>query len=492
MEHLQISEAEAISKTDRRWRKTWPQHLASSLAALSAVSAGAVDGWTAPGIPYLEKPYNLTDNVTVPGITYDEGSWIGSLSPLGSLVGAIPAGHLASLLGRRNLLLSMAAPMFVGWVMIVFAHNSILMLYTARFILGFTCGIITVASPLYSDEIAEVRIRGVVGIYLDIMFNLGILYVYIFGAIVPYVWMSIACTILPILFAVTFFWMPESPIYLLSKGQIDKAEKSLCWLRGVSIRHCAEIEDELGQMQSFIKGCEVSTSVSSDQTSLHSKVINFFRSISVTSATMRAIIIIFGLMIFRQWCGLNAVLAYTVDIFQAAGSALDPHLCTVIVGIIQFVSTFIPTFIVDCAGRRILLIISGAGMAVCLLAMVIRFFLVNQGIEIKYIEWLPLIAVNLYIVASSVGVGPLPWFMMPELLSNEAKSWVSSSAVCLNWAMAFLVTKFFPIMMNDIGSETTYVTFFVICCVGTIFTVVYVPETKGKTREEIHRLLSKK
>ena len=212
----------------------------------------------------------------------------------------------------------------------------------------------------------------------------------------------------------------------------------------------------------------------------------------MTSATMRAIIIIFGLMIFRQWCGLNAVLAYTVDIFQAAGSALDPHLCTVIVGIIQFVSTFIPTFIVDCAGRRILLIISGAGMAVCLLAMVIRFFLVNQGIEIKYIEWLPLIAVNLYIVASSVGVGPLPWFMMPELLSNEAKSWVSSSAVCLNWAMAFLVTKFFPIMMNDIGSETTYVTFFVICCVGTIFTVVYVPETKGKTREEIHRLLSKK
>jgi len=139
-----------------------------------------------------------------------------------------------------------------------------------------------------------------------------------------------------------------------------------------------------------------------------------------------------------------------------------------------------------------LLIISSAGMAVCLLAMVIRFFLLNQGIEIKYIGWLPLIAVNLYIVACSLGVGPLPWFMMPELLSNEAKSWVSSIAVCLNWAMAFLVTKFFPIMMNDMGSEATYGTFFVICLVGTIFSVVFVPETKGKTREEIHRQLSKK
>ena len=492
MEHLEISDAEPLRKTDRRWRKTWPQHLAASLAALSAVSAGAVDGWTAPGIPYLEQPYILGDNVTVPGITYDQASWIGSLSPLGSLVGAIPAGHLASMLGRRFLLLIMAAPMFAGWIMIVFAHNSIPVLYTARFVLGFTCGVITVASPLYSDEIAEVRIRGVVGIYLDLMFNVGILYVYAFGAVVPYVWMSIACTILPVLFAATFFWMPESPLYLLSKGQIDKAEKSLCWLRGVNIRHSAEIEDELGQMQSFISGCKVGTSVSSDQPSLPFKVVNFFRSITVTSATKKAIIIIFGLMTFRQWCGLNAVLAYTVDIFQSAGSALDPHLCTVIVGIIQVVSTFIPTFIVDRAGRRILLIISGAGMAVCLLAMVIRFFLLNQGVEIKYIDWLPLIALNLYIVAASVGVGPLPWFMMPELLSNEAKNWVSSLAVCVNWAMAFLVTKLFPVMVNDMGSEATYGTFFVICLVGTIFIVAFVPETKGKTREEIHRLLSKK
>jgi len=251
----------------------------------------------------------------------------------------------------------MTALMFAPWIMMMFAHNYIQVLYTARFILGFTCGITTVASPLYSDEIAEVRFRDVVGIYLDIMFNVGILYVYVLVAIVPYVWMSIACTILPVLFAVTFFWIPESPLYLLSKGQIDKAEKSLCWLREVIIGHSAEIGDELGQQQSFIKGCKVSTSVSSDQSSLPFKVINSFRIISVTSATMKAIIIIFGLMTFRQWCGLNTVLSYTVDIFQAAGSALHPHLCTVIVGIIQLVSTFIPTFIVDWAGRRILLII---------------------------------------------------------------------------------------------------------------------------------------
>ena len=489
MEHLEISEAEPIRATDRRWSKTWPQHLAAGIAALSVVCAGAVDGWTAAGIPYLEQPYILTENFTVPGITYYEGSWIGSLSPLGSLVGAIPAGYLANLLGRRFLMLIMAVPMFVGWVMIIFAHNFIPVLYTARFILGFTCGIVTVASPLYSDEIAEVRIRGAVGVYLDIMFCVGILYVYVFGAILPYVGMSIACTILPVLFAVTFFWMPESPLYLLSKGQIDKAEKSLYWLRGVRIRHCAEIKEELEQMQSFIRGYEDSTSVSSNKTTLLSKVNDYFRSISVT--TMKAMNIIFGLMIIRQWCGMNAVVAYTVEIFQSAGTAVDPYLCTTIFGIINLVATIVPSFIVDRVGRRILLMLSGIGMAVSLLAMVFRFLTLNEGIEIKYIGWLPLISVNLYILAFSIGFGPLPWFMMPELLSNEAKSWVSSTAVCLNWAMAFLVTKFFPIMMNDMGSEATYQTFFVICLVGTVFVVVFVPETKGKTREEIHRQLSR-
>jgi SP family facilitated glucose transporter-like MFS transporter 8 len=490
MEKMEMFEAEPLSRTDRRWSNTWPQHLAAGLAALSAVCVGAVDGWTAPAIPHLEQPNNPTDNVTVPGITYDEGSWIGSLSPLGALVGAIPAGYLADLLGRRRLMLFSAVPMLVSWVMIVWGKNSIPVLYTARFIQGFTSGVVTVALPLYSDEIAEVRVRGAVGSYLDLMFKVGMLYVYTTGAILSYVGMTVACTVLPVLFAVTFYWMPESPIYLLTKGQPDKAKKSLRWLRGVSTRHSAEIEDELKQMQSFIKKRTGSKSVSSDQKSLHSCVITFFRNISVTSETMKAMNIIFGLMAFLEICGMSAVLAYTVQVFQTAGSALDPYISTAIFGVVQFVSTLIPIFLVDHVGRRILLIMSGAGMVVCLLAMVIHFHLLDQGTEIKYINWLPLVAVNLYVVAFSVGLGPIPWFMMPELLSNEARGWVSSIAVCLNWAMAFLVTRFFLVMMNVMGSKATYGIFLGICIVGTIFVVVFVPETKGKTREAVHTQLS--
>jgi MFS family permease len=195
-------------------------------------------------------------------------------------------------------------------------------------------------------------------------------------------------------------------------------------------------------------------------------------------------------MAFRQLCGLNAVLAYNVQIFQTAGTVLDPYVSTAIFGVVQFVSTLIAIIIVDRVGRRILLIISGAGMVVCLLAMVIHFNLLEQGTEIKYISWLPLIAVNLYIATFSVGLGPVPWFMMPELLSNEARRWVSSMAVSFNWTTAFIVTRYFLVMTNVWGSEATYGTFLGICIVGTIFVVVFVPETKMKTREEIHTQLS--
>jgi SP family facilitated glucose transporter-like MFS transporter 8 len=176
--------------------------------------------------------------------------------------------------------------------------------------------------------------------------------------------MTIPCTILPVLFAVTFYWMPESPIYLFSKGQTDKAYKSLRWLRRFRTGHSVEIENELNKMQSFVDRPTGNISVSTDQTSLPSTVINLFESISVTSEAVKAMKIVF--------CGINSLLAYTVEIFQTAGSAWNPYLCTAVFGVAQFVSTLIAIMIADRIGRRILLIISVAG------PMVIHFTLMKE------------------------------------------------------------------------------------------------------------------
>jgi SP family facilitated glucose transporter-like MFS transporter 8 len=215
------------------------------------------------------------------------------------------------------------------------------------------------------------------------------------------------------------------------------------------------IEGELNEVESLKKKPKVSRSLSSDQTYLRSRVINYFRRISETSKAGKAMKIVFGLMLFLHLCGMNSVLSCNFDVLQTSVRALEPYVPTAIFGVVLFVSTVIAILIFDRDGRRILLILCCAGMGACLLAILIRLCLLNPGIEIKHLEWIPLIAVNLYILNFSVGLGPIPWFMRLGLLSDEQELWVSSIAVCLNSAMAFLVTKFFPIMTNDFGSEAT-------------------------------------
>lgn len=358
-------------------------------------------------------------------------------------------------------------------------------LYIARFILGVTCGAATVATPLYNEEIAEVRIRGALGVNMDIMFNAGILYVYIIGALGSYLWLSISACIIPAIFAVTFFWMPESPMFLVSKGEIGKAEMSLRWLRGLDKEKSPDIERELNRMKDFVNDSfsKETTQVTKDtkRGSLKVRIADLF----LTTPTAKAVRIILGLMTFQQLTGIDAVIYYSVDIFNEAGSSLSSSVCTIIVGLLQLVSTYIPSVIVDRAGRRILLILSELGMAVSLLALSLHFTMQNNGVEVMWAGWIPLVALSVYIVAFSVGFGPLPWLIMAELLSTEAKVWVSSMAVCFNWSLTFAVTKLFPVVNHDLGPAITYGGFCFICVLGFGFVVLFVPETQGKSREDI-------
>lgn len=358
-------------------------------------------------------------------------------------------------------------------------------LYIARFVLGVACGAATVATPLYNEEIAEVRIRGALGVIMDIMFNAGILYIYIIGALGSYLWLSISACIIPAIFAITFFWMPDSPMFLVSKGETGKAETSLRWLRGLNKQKSLDIERELNQMKDFVNNSFSKKTTQDTKDSKRGALKLCSADLSFTTPTAKAVRIILGLMTFQQLTGIEAVIYYCVDIFDEAGSSLSSSVCTIIVGMLQLISTYIPCVIVDRAGRRILLILSELGMAVSLLALSLHFTIQNNGVEVLWAGWIPLVALNVYIVAFSVGFGPLPWLIMAELLSTEAKAWVSSMAVCFNWGLTFAVTKLFPVVNHDLGPAITYGGFCFICLLGFAFVVFFVPETRGKSREDI-------
>lgn len=177
-------------------------------------------------------------------------------------------------------------------------------------------------------------------------------------------------------------------------------------------------------------------------------------------------------------------------LFQSAGSTLEPSTATIIVGVIQAVATFISTLVVDRLGRRILLLISDFVMAICTLLLGIYFYLQNEtDDDITNLGWLPLTSVCLFIVVFSLGYGPIPWMMVGELFAPQIKGFASSVSCVLNWILAFVVTRFYSDLALSFGTHTTFWIFAVISAIGTAFVFFLVPETKGKTLDQIQKEL---
>lgn len=172
------------------------------------------------------------------------------------------------------------------------------MLLCGRIMLGVAGGAFCVSAPQYSSEIAEKQIRGIVGTFFQLLVNVGILFVYVIGAFWSVFWSSVACAVIPLLFGLSFIFMPESPVYLvIEKREVD-AVKSFKWLRGGDYNPFVEINDLKKEIE-------------------ENQIANVpFREMLKKRATKRALVIGFGLMIFQQFCGINVVIFNSTTIFS--------------------------------------------------------------------------------------------------------------------------------------------------------------------------------
>lgn len=464
-----ISQQTLVSNLDDRpvRAKRSLQYIASLASTLGALAAGMTLAWTSSAGEngkYLQSVYNIE-------ISAGEFSWISSLLAVGSAVICIPIGIFSDIIGRKYSMLLMVVPFTAGWLLIILA-NSVTMFYIGRFIIGISGGAFCVAAPIYTAEIAETEIRGTLGSYFQLLLTIGILLSYALGTAVNMRILSIVSAIIPIVFFVVFMFMPETPTYYLKKGDEDSARKSLLRLRGPQY----DIETEL-ENQKLVLEQNRQNSVS-------------FRTAIKSRATKKGFIIAYGLMIFQQLCGVNAVIFYSSTIFEKAGSDLDSGMSTIIVGVMQVVAVFASTLIVDRAGRRVLLLASIILMCITSCTLGIYFYLSQINQDVSGIKWLPLASVCIFIVMFNFGFGPLPWMMTGEIFAPEVKGIAVSSACLLNWILVFIVTKFFNDLSTAMGIGPTFWLFSVVCLIGTFFVYLLVPETKGKSLEEIQRDLN--
>lgn len=200
-------------------------------------------------------------------------------------------------------------------------------------------------------------------------------------------------------------------------------------------------------------------------------------------------------MTFQQLSGINAVIFYSVSIFKSVGSSLDSNLCSIIVGVVNLMSTFLATALIDRLGRKILLHTSNVLMIISLISLTIYFYLkslVNEddldnswGATIQSISWLPLVCLMLYVTGFSLGWGPIPWLFMGEALPAKIRGPAASMVTALNWAFSFIITKLFPSMVKWMGETGVFAFFTIVMVFASLFTVIVVPETKGMSLEEI-------
>nr|CAD7424473.1 unnamed protein product [Timema monikensis] len=334
----------------------------------------------------------------------------------------------------------------------------------------------TILCPLYVMEIVEDDIRGSLGTYLVLFTNGGILFAYVLGSYASYTTFSAICLAIPITFMASFFWLPDTPVYLFNQNNPVAARRALQWLRG---GHLLSVEQEMTKLvEAADKGKDNRSSESSFIKNLTSK------------GTLRGLLIGVGLMVNNQLSGIFAVLSYTVNIFQDAGSDISPNLCTIMVGVLQLFGVYLTSTLIDRAGRKILLIVSNIASAVCLAALGSFFYLKGHGYDVTDIGWLPVTSLSVYVVAIALGVGSIPFIIINEIFTPQMRGFAVTVCICTLNALAFLVARFFTDLNLLLGLDGCY-WFFALCCLAsTFFCYFVVPETKNKSLDSILKNLA--
>ncbi|XP_065350955.1 facilitated trehalose transporter Tret1-like [Cloeon dipterum] len=443
------------------------QYMAAISAGLGAFALGTVIGWSSPASSHVQGgPLQVTPS---------EFAWVGSLLTLGAAASNFPAGYLVDKIGRKQTMFWTAVPFAIGWALILWA-SSVNMLYVGRVITGFCGGVFCVACNLYVGEIAEKEIRGTLGTLFQLNVVIGIEFTYLVGAFASFTVLNSLCLAVPVIFAFIFFWMPETPQYLLKARKRSEAYNALRWFRGG-----AECDLELREMELACESeREQSTSLKQSFTGENGK------------AARVALLVSIGLMACQQLSGINAVIFYTEDLFKAAGSSLEARYTVVIVGAVQIIATVAALMVVDRLGRRALMGASQAVMALSTLLLgVYLYYREGDAKSVEGIGWLPIIFVCLYLVAFSVGAGPIPWLTLGELFPSEVKGFASAFSSCFNWLLAFLVTRFFGDLVSAINGSGAFWLFTALLLLGLAFVYFFLPETRGKSLEQIQAMLAR-
>ncbi len=436
----------------------------TGVAAIGGLLFGYDTGVISGAIGYLRTRFALDA---------DMQGWAAASALVGCMIGAGFSGALSDWLGRKRLLILAAIMFTISGVGTAIPRN-LTEFVIARIIGGFGIGAASMLCPLYIAEIAPARIRGRLVSINQFAIVTGFLVVYFVNALVArtgeglggeswnvlygWRWMMGSEALPALVFLVLLIGVPESPRWLVKRGRESEAFNVLARVNG--------------DVQARADMREITETIAREERSLTQLLRPGLR---------RAMLIGIVLAILQQITGINTVLYYAPEIFKSAGlgatAAIDQ---TVIVGLVNIAFTVIAILVVDRIGRKPLLIAGSAGMGAALFLLGGAFLLQKfQG------PWV-LFFVLAYVASFAMAMGPVVWVILAEIFPTHVRGAAMSVATVALWISCYLVTQFFPRMLEQLQGRAFFV-YGVMCVVAVVFVAVFVPETKNKTLEEIEQ-----
>ncbi|XP_064080843.1 solute carrier family 2, facilitated glucose transporter member 1-like isoform X1 [Macrobrachium nipponense] len=396
-----------------------------------------------------------------------------SIYCIGGMIGGALTGIFSTRFGRKGGLLVNNVFAVIAAILFGFCQmaNSYEMIIAARFVIGINNGLNAGLAPMYLSEIAPTNLRGAIGTVYQLVVTISILFSQVMGLEsilgTETLWpVLLALTALPAVFQlVTLPICPESPKFLLiNKDEPMAAQRALTWLRDSS-----NVQDEMGEMRNEAEAGKLVPSVS-------------LREI-LTNPTLRIpLVISMMMMLAQQLSGINAVIFFSTKIYKSAGLSDEASLnATIAMGSMNVLMTVASLIMVERFGRKTLMLAGLFGMLVDVFVLFICLLLKDTA---PWVSYLSIFLVILFVVMFATGPGSIPWFLVTELFAQNARPMASSIAVAVNWTAAFLVGLGFLPIQELVGPYVFLI--FVVLLAGFIaFTWKKVPETKGKTIDEI-------
>ncbi|KAI5753727.1 hypothetical protein M8J77_002824 [Diaphorina citri] len=486
------------------------QILYSLLGCASVLSPGMNMGYSAFALTYMRTQLLLST---------DQETWIASLSNLVTPIGCLLSGPILERYGRKFTLILVSVPCSIGWFLMAF-EPTLTRIYIGRILTGLATGLASTPGSVYAAECTMSTLRGYLMSGSSVFLCLGILVVNILGLVFKDNWQIVAAIgggVSLVVAFITLIFVPESPVWLVTNGYESRATKSLKTLRGTS--RTQVIQKELSAML-VNKGKAVAHAQGNMWSNLRRPEV------------YKPLIILNVFFLFQQLTGIYVAVSYTLDFVKDSGVTKNIGFIAVLLGALRLSVIFLGTCCSKTLGRRFTAIVSGVGMTPCLLLLAfdryqnqIRvqpgapilnspFFLgpnltsssllntslsksapllnttlysISSQAAAGQTSWVPLAAIILYIVFSTFGFFIIPWSLLGEIYPAKCRGMACAITACLAYLFNFAMVKYYPYMSRSIGSYGVFCFYGIMAFIGTIFVIIFLPETQGKTLTEIEQ-----